>query len=99
MSDVTFSDSVSPQALNCPGCGECFLHQTDVNVYDRVQDAFTGQHVKIQGDGLVKIDCNLTGNPSGRRQGLTIAFTCEHCSTAPVLGISQHKGFTMIGWL
>jgi hypothetical protein len=38
------------------------------------------------------------GNPSDRRQGLTIAFTCEQGCTAN-LTVIQHKGNTVIEWV
>jgi hypothetical protein len=38
-------------------------------------------------------------NPSPRRNGLTIRFSCEQCDARPVLAIWQHKGATMLEWL
>lgn len=42
-------------------------------------------------------------NPSSRRDGLVISFTCEQCSRDDPgdvieLTIAQHKGSTEIGW-
>jgi hypothetical protein len=38
-------------------------------------------------------------DPSDRRDGLTITFSCETCEDLPVLSIVQHKGLTLVGWL
>ena len=35
-----------------------------------------------------------SGNPSSRRNGITITFGCELCGKTSVLGIAQHKGAT-----
>ena len=44
----------------------------------------------------VSIDALLEGNPSGRRQGVTIRFWCEGCAQRSVLTIAQHKGATLL---
>jgi hypothetical protein len=38
-------------------------------------------------------------NPSARRNGLVIRFSCEGCDARPLLAIWQHKGTTMLEWL
>jgi hypothetical protein len=37
-------------------------------------------------------------NPSERRQGLAIAFSCEDCDAKLELTIAQHKGNTIVEW-
>ena len=82
----------------CPGCGSDYMHQGRVSVFNRTkEDAHDG--VKVVVDGLqVTTHPKLTGNPSLRRQGLTIQFECEQCHDDPVLTIVQHKGNTIIEW-
>jgi hypothetical protein len=55
--------------------------------------------------GSAKIDAvpsDGSGNPSGRRDGLSIKFWCEGCKGVDEdileLTISQHKGSTLLGW-
>ena len=37
-------------------------------------------------------------NPSARREGILIHFSCEACHERPVLEIDQHKGPTFARW-
>ena len=41
----------------------------------------------------------LSGNPSARRHGIAIEFTCEQCGDGLRLTIAQHEGHTLIEWL
>lgn len=95
----------SDDSLNCPGCGSDNLHHERVDVFERCEDAERGLHVTVSGidnpicsPALVSIGDSLDGNPSARRQGLTIRFWCEQCDLRPVLSISQHKGTTYMQW-
>ncbi|WP_170376350.1 hypothetical protein [Ruegeria atlantica] len=81
--------------LHCPRCDGSYTHQGEVNVFERGEDADDGTHVRVL-DNDVKIDRNLTDNPSRRRHGLTIAFDCESCEGGFLLDIYQHKGNTFI---
>jgi hypothetical protein len=84
--------------LLCPRCGEDYLHHGRVEVFDRIEDAATGLHTVADGSG-VRVDHDLTGNPSSRRHGVTVAFDCELCDTTGlVLTIAQHKGQTFLTW-
>jgi len=38
------------------------------------------------------------GNPSRRRDGLAIEFSCENCPAILELTIKQHKGETFFAW-
>lgn len=82
-------------ALKCPSCGFNYLHQEVVEIFERVEDAVDGLHVKVEKLSLTA-DTNLKGNPSRRRHGLTIKFSCEGCNCRPVLEIIQHKGNTFV---
>ncbi len=83
--------------LKCPSCGSNALHHAKVEVFDREDDEKEGLHVVIS-DGKVTMDRNLEGNPSRRRNGLSISFWCEDCNVKPVMEIVQHKGNTFINF-
>jgi predicted RNA-binding Zn-ribbon protein involved in translation (DUF1610 family) len=86
--------------LICPRCGSDTLHHERVTSFDRAEDA--SQVVKtavFAGNVSVDPAASNTGNPSSRRDGIVIDFTCEQCGNAPLqLTIGQHKGSTEIGW-
>ncbi len=81
--------------LKCPSCGSSYLHHEKVEIFERGEDEEKGLHVVVE-NGVVKTDTNMSGNPSARRHGLKIYFSCEECKTKPVLSISQHKGNTFV---
>jgi len=87
-------------ALQCPGCESAYVHQHEVHVYERLQDAVTGTHVCVRGldkpQPQVVVGSSMVGNPSTRRQGITIHFWCEHCKCRFLLTVAQHKGFTLM---
>ena len=58
-----------------------------------VEDRAEGLHVKIGHDSVVQ-STSMAGNPSDRRDGMTIAFSCEGCGGGINLKIVQHKGTT-----
>ena|SRR5215831_17348720 len=81
--------------LECPHCGQDYLHQGKVEIFNRDEDAEEGFHVVVKGRS-VEVDENLTGNPSLRRQGIKIHMECENCEAEVTLNILQHKGQTHI---
>ena len=93
--------------LHCPECDSIYLHQRTIGIYNCDEDASTGVHLDVQSKSFT-MDTNLTGNPSPRRQGLSISFYCENCDDinpsngidhpGHILNIFQHKGETYIGW-
>ena len=98
--------------LLCPVClknypdGEgTWLHQEGVEVFFREEDSDKGIHGYIADTGsflAVDGDCGRDSrNPSTRRDGLIIYFSCEWCSPLYTfeLRIAQHKGVTMMEWL
>lgn len=93
------SDMVSSfgeSTLHCPACDGFYLHQGKVEIFNRSEDADEGTHVSVDGTE-VKTDRNLAGNPSGRRHGLTIHFSCENCPADVQMHVYQHKGNTFVG--
>ena len=89
-------------AIECPRCGEACssLHHETVKVFNRdSEDDITGAYTEIRGT-KVETRRNLpAGNPSSRRNGVVINFSCEQCG--PNVGnlcIGQHKGATFLYW-
>lgn len=88
-------------ALVCPHCHNDWLHHFDVKVFWREgEDSKNGLVVETR-PGHLKTDS--TGNcqrrnPSPRRDGLTIDFACENCTSLVTLSIYQHKGQTFSEW-
>ena len=85
--------------LECPNCGDHYLHQMDVAVFKRKEDEQYGSTTFISHDGSVKQTNLLDGNPSPRRDGMAIKFVCELCDANLDLVIFQHKGLTKIEWI
>lgn len=84
--------------LVCPCCNDSGLHHEAVDIYQREhEDANTGIHVTVNGHAA--IDTKMAGNPSRRRNGLVVEFSCETCTARPRLALIQHKGATFLHWL
>jgi hypothetical protein len=82
--------------LHCPSCGSDYLHHELIEVFERREDATYGLHVAID-NGRMRADTDVSvGNPSSRRDGLTVDFWCEGCWKISRLSIAQHKGNTWI---
>ena len=83
--------------LQCPFCKFDHLHQETVTAWFRGEDAdvYSGYRVAMGGVHIVGPD----DNPSSRRSGVIITFSCEGCEHYPKLAISQHKGQTLCEWL
>jgi hypothetical protein len=98
--------------LTCPRCSESgCLHQQRVFTWFRnEEDSVTGTFVVSDKNTTYSNDfTEQGGNPSERRDGLTIEFTCEFCSgdvpashpcdrVVLYLDIVQHKGHTLMSW-
>jgi hypothetical protein len=109
---VVLGSISGPFTLVCPGCGGDYLHQRAVTAYNRDEDA---KHTRVTvvaetgfSDHIVRSErCD---NPSSRRDGIAITFTCENCheggsddgpaffDTPLELTIAQHKGHTEFAW-
>lgn len=85
----------SDGTLSCPMCDFSYLHQKAVEIWNRDEDA------KIDG---VRVSENsevgkaVGTNPSPRRDGVSISFSCEGCGHIGELVIAQHKGQTVMEW-
>jgi hypothetical protein len=96
---------IPPQSvLECPHCPdaiESYLHHGTVTVYVRGEDAPQVKKTVVSDDGAAatsEIADTYSGNPSCRRDGLTISFWCELCHRTSELTLAQHKGQTEIAW-
>lgn len=107
--NVTLNDGYGlGNTLVCPCCNEEYLHHGTVTVFDRNEDApFVRKTTVADYVGVASVDNESSGNPSGRRTGLSIEFWCEHCSpfdendnpkNTMLLHILQHKGNTCLHW-
>lgn len=85
----------------CPYCGGNNLHQSDVTVFSRDEDAQKVRVTHVMEDGTItsaSVPSEQANNPSSRRHGMQLYFWCESCEEKPVMAIFQHKGVTFIGW-
>ena len=107
---VQISDKEFEHTLDCPRCGDNYLHHGPVTVYDRREDAEEVRTTLVAGANISsQMKPNTaSGNPSYRRDGIVIEFYCETCgdlepergfTTPPMtLEIAQHKGNTYLRW-
>lgn len=91
--------------LECPRCRASLLHHGAVKVFDRHEDAASVTMTTVSGGtvSMATVGAVGSGNPSSRRDGLSIRFWCEGCGgdtpdDVIELTIAQHKGATEIGW-
>lgn len=84
--------------LRCPACNYECLHHERVEIFERREDAQRGLHVTVE-SGKVEIDQDIDENPSRRRHGLTIYFSCETCPKKSRLTLAQHKGASLVEFL
>lgn len=89
--------SISAGILKCPVCKELYLHQKEVQVFDRKEDEKDTLQVNVVNKTCSTTISN-TGNPSPRRQAVQIKFECENCEEPYYLVLYQHKGNTVVGW-
>lgn len=100
------------RVLVCPGCGGEYLHQSTVTAFNRGEDDKTTRTTSVGVTGIADhLLPNVTcGNPSARRNGASVTFTCENChepgdgdspprfSLPLELTIAQHKGMSYLQW-
>lgn len=99
-SNVTIINPSSQNSeLVCPRCASTYLHHGAVTNYDRSEDEETVTKAVVNGkDVSITAGAPNDGNPSSRRHGLVIAFSCEACGDGLELTVAQHKGMTLMGW-
>jgi len=89
----------NPELLCCPFCGDSYLHQGQVEVFNRLSEDAPSVAVTINGAEIPYLGA-AGRNLSSRRQRLLIYFECEFCGPLPLsLGIWQHKGGTFVRWV
>lgn len=91
--------------LLCPRCKGFNLRQETVTIFQRVEDAETLTKITVDGSNFEAkvVPADGSGNPSNRRHGMVIQFSCENCCIDSKDGvieltIAQHKGATEVGW-
>jgi len=87
------------QGLLCPSCGGGYLHHEAIDIFERPEDADVILHTTAGDTVTSKLEpADRSENPSPRRHGLFITFSCEGCDATPILDIHQHKGGTFLRW-
>ena len=85
--------------LLCPQCGyQCTYHEA-ITVFDRLgEDAESTFLTRVCSYGTVTrlVPSSEVDNPSNRRHGLAIEFSCEGCNGISELTVAQHKGETQL---
>lgn len=86
--------SVVDGKLQCAHCGNTGdMHQTQVQVCEREEDAEQGLHVTVS-RGACQVESDVKGAP-GRRQSVEILFRCA-CTKHTWVGFVQDRGATLV---
>ena len=81
----------------CPTCGEYYTHHMGVEVITRhKEDDKTGTRVTVRGHHVAFGNNAELRNPSMRRDGVVIRFSCELGCDDFILTFAQHKGMTLV---
>lgn len=97
MSQLNIMNARGNDPLICPNCNSINLHHESVEVFFRQkEDASTGLHLCCSKDGVTQ-DESMANNPSSRRDGILVTFSCEGCRILSVFSLTQHKGSSYIG--
>jgi hypothetical protein len=98
--------------LLCPNCGEGCLHHVAVDAFTRSVEDGDSDRISASREPAVAA-CMPADNPSRRRDGVRVAFSCEFCESKFMqsggidtamprrifaLHIIQHKGNTFMEW-
>ena len=107
--ELNYALSPEPDAIlmQCPHCLYEYTHTSRVEVYNRqVEDGYCWRHAVM--GSKVKSSVDSRDNPSPRRNGIRIYFTCESCHSDAMIPypfdappefellIYQHKGQTFL---
>ncbi|MBN1578221.1 MAG: hypothetical protein JW913_16795 [Chitinispirillaceae bacterium] len=80
--------------LTCQHCGYNYTHHEEVACYAR-EDCSVGVRTRVRSK-LVVQDTDISDNPSPRRNGVSISYSCEGCGKTSRINIYQHKGQTFV---
>ncbi|PHS25517.1 MAG: hypothetical protein COA85_06910 [Robiginitomaculum sp.] len=83
--------------LLCPICANEYMAHETIEVFDHHEGNKQETHITIS-EGKMSSDHDLSGNPSGKRNGLKISFKCENCKRSSVLKIAQQEGLTYMAF-
>lgn len=86
--------------LVCPNCGGQFLHHFYVEVFERDSyESKNGLVITVQGGVHISASPDdMARNPSERRDGLRILFSCEFCDVVSALTLEQWKGSSLLNF-
>lgn len=85
--------------VSCAHCGEDYIHQNGLIWFQRGEDDGKGDayYVEWGRAGKLTFDNAFSANPSRRRHGMLVTFSCELCGGSTSVVFSQHKGITETG--
>lgn len=86
-------------SLQCPNCFSICLHHDEIQIFHRdKEDSNSGLKLTVTKKQQTTLASDMKGNPSQRRNGVRIKFSCENCHIKSALLIHQHKGTTFLTW-
>lgn len=94
---VTMDPLAESFILNCPVCGNAYLHHEVVEFWTR-EEQDGPSSVQILGQVTGDYVPDRSHNPSSRRDAIRVRFRCEQYCIVPPLDIVQHKGQTFFEW-
>ena len=84
-------------SVMCPSCGDMWTHHMGVEVITRYQeDDKKGTRVTVKDHHVSFSNDAERKNPSERRDGIVIRFSCEMGCDDFILTFAQHKGVSYI---
>lgn len=103
--DMQLGDKKPPSFLGavllCPRCNSHNLHHKSVGWYYGREDSKNLTYTFVHGNSVhqEKVSRRGSGNPSQRRHGFVVDFSCEDCGSKDLeLNFSQEKGETVVEW-
>jgi hypothetical protein len=83
--------------ITCPSCKDSYTRNMGVECISRYsEDAKLGTRVTIRGHRVFFENDAERGNPSERRDGVVLRFSCESGCDDFILTFAQHKGITYV---
>lgn len=87
---------IQGENLRCPSCFSEYIWHHQVKVFSRDCQDGDGICVETLNGASVFVTKNMSENPSIRRDGVLVRFSCEECGRVSKLTIAQHKGIAII---